>query len=283
MISTEFLKDLEKFSLIVRKKVTSKYQGQRSSQEAGRGLTIKEHRQYTTGDDIRAIDWKVFARTDDLFVKVFEEDRDLSVHLIIDSTKSMDYGKTISKFEYASMIGAGFLYLAMRGNERFRFSLIGQDLEVHPMKRGKPHFGSYVNTINMRKPKGKMEINEAIEIYRPVLKSKSLVIIISDFLFDAEKVEMALRSLKKHDVRVIQVLDQDEISLPFDGDFKFEDPESGQSLRTYVGQGPRADYFRRLNEHSDKLEKACESLGFEYYQANTGEPIFDSFFKIIKD
>jgi uncharacterized protein (DUF58 family) len=89
MISTEFLKDLEKFSLIVRKKITSKYQGQRSSQEAGRGLTIKEHRQYTVGDDVRAIDWKVFARTDDLFVKVFEEDRDLSVHLILDGTKSM--------------------------------------------------------------------------------------------------------------------------------------------------------------------------------------------------
>jgi uncharacterized protein (DUF58 family) len=181
------------------------------------------------------------------------------------------------------MIGAGFLYLAMRSNERFRYSLMGDDIEVHQMKRGKQHFGEYVNAINNRKPKGKMDIPSAIESYRHILKSKSLVIIVSDFLFDAHKVEMALRSLRKHDVRVIQVLDQEEITLPFDGDFKFEDPESGTNMRTYVGQGPRADYARRLEEHNGIIEKACETLGFEYYMANTSDPIFESFFRIIKD
>ncbi|MFT4308874.1 MAG: DUF58 domain-containing protein [Candidatus Woesearchaeota archaeon] len=281
MISTEFLKDLEKFSLIVRKKISSKYQGQRTSREPGRGITLREHRQYTSQDDIRTIDWKVYARTDDLFVRVYEEDKDLSVHLILDATKSMDYGNMISKYEYASMIGAGFLYLAMRSNERYKYTILGDDMEVHPMKRGRHHFGGYVNTINKRKPQGTMQLSDAIEAYRKILKSKSLVIIISDFLEDNERIDMMLRSLRKHDVRIIQVLDNDEIVLPFEGDYKFEDPESGTRMRTFIGQGPRAEYIRKLESHNNSIMQSCDTLGFEYYLANTSDPIFESFFNII--
>ena len=119
MITTEFLDELSRFNLVVQKRVTSNYIGPRKSIAAGRGLTFKEHRPYAPGDDIRLIDWKVFARTDDLHIKTFEEERNLTVHSIIDTSASMGFGKPVSKFDYAAMLGVGFGYLAMRENEKF--------------------------------------------------------------------------------------------------------------------------------------------------------------------
>ena len=91
MISTEFLDQLDRFHLVVKKRVTSNYIGPRRSIATGRGLTFKDHRIYSPGDDIRLIDWKVFARTDDLHIKTFEEERNLTVHIIMDSSASMGF------------------------------------------------------------------------------------------------------------------------------------------------------------------------------------------------
>ena len=122
MIDTSFLDQLGRFSLVVRKRVTSSYTGPRKSIASGRGMAFKDHRIYAPGDDFRLIDWKVFARTDDLYIKNYEEERNLTVHVIVDHSASMNFGKTLSKFDYASMLGVGFAYLAMKENEKFQFS-----------------------------------------------------------------------------------------------------------------------------------------------------------------
>lgn len=282
MITTEFLEDLEKFTLIIRKKITSKYSGSRASTEPGRGLTLKEYRQYTSGDDIRSIDWKVYARTDDLFVKVFEEDKDLSVHLILDTSLSMDYGSSISKFDYASMISAGFLFLAMHNNERFRFSFMRDDLEIHPMRRGRSHFAEFVNSVNEMKPSGKMSILDAVEGYKPLLKSKSMVIIVSDFLFESKEIDQAISNLAKHDVKIVRILDKDEVELPFEGDYKFQDLESENKLRTFITTSTRASYLSKLEKHNNEIMSICNSLGFDFHLVNTSQKVFDVFYEFLK-
>src|SRR3989344_3497360 len=128
VIDTSFLGQLDKFSLVVNKRVTSNYIGPRKSMALGRGLIFKEHRIYAPGDDIRSIDWRVYARTDDLYVKTYEEERNLTVHIIVDGSASMGFGKPASKFDYASMIGVGFAYLALRDNEKFQFSTFADQL-----------------------------------------------------------------------------------------------------------------------------------------------------------
>ena len=282
MISEEFLHDLEAFSLIVRKRITSKYSGSRSSFEPGRGLTLKEYRPYTPGDDVRSIDWKVFARSDELFVKIFEEDRDLTVHVIVDASRSMDYGASLSKFSYASMVAAGYLFLAMRGNERFRFSFMRDDLEIHPLRRGRNHFATYVNEANGLEPKGALGLRSAIENYLPLLRSKSLVIVVSDFLFDSEDLEYALGQLAKHDVQLVRVLDSDERSLPLEGDYRLTDLESGTKLRTFISPASRQAYLDRLEAHTHALSDLSSSLGFGFFDVTTSEPIFDAFYRIIR-
>ncbi|MEK6949756.1 MAG: DUF58 domain-containing protein, partial [Nanoarchaeota archaeon] len=104
MIKTDFLDQLDRFHLVVKKRVTSNYAGPRRSIATGRGLTFKDHRMYAPGDDIRLIDWKVFARTDDLYIKTFEEERNLVAHLIMDSSASMGFGSPVTKFDYAAML-----------------------------------------------------------------------------------------------------------------------------------------------------------------------------------
>ena len=109
MIKTDFLHELDRFSLVVHKRVTSNYAGPRRSIAFGRGVVFKDHRIYAPGDDYRAIDWKVFARTDDLYIKTYEEERNLVVHIIVDFSSSMNFGKPVTKFDYASMIGVGLI------------------------------------------------------------------------------------------------------------------------------------------------------------------------------
>ena len=93
MIDTSFLEQLTRFNLVINKRVTSNLTGPRRSVAAGRGLTFKDYRIYAPGDDFRSIDWKVFARTDDMFIKTFEEELSLVVHIIVDLSKSMDFGR----------------------------------------------------------------------------------------------------------------------------------------------------------------------------------------------
>ena len=188
MINTDFLDQLDRFHLVVKKKVTSSYVGSRKSIATGRGLTFKEHRVYAPGDDIRLIDWKVFARTDDLHIKTFEEERNFTAHIILDASASMGFGKPISKFDYAAMLGVGFAYLAMRENERFQFSTFSEKLDVFQPRRGMSQLASMVFHLNNTKTQGYSKLLDAMMQYKKVVGSRSLLVLISDFLIDVEEI-----------------------------------------------------------------------------------------------
>src|SRR3989338_8794563 len=207
MISTEFLDQLTKFHLIVSKRVTSQYAGPRKSIAMGKGIIFKDHRIYAPGDDIRRIDWRVYARTDDLYVKNYEEERNLTVHIIVDYSASMNYGKPFTKYDYAAMIGVGFAYLAMKDNEKFMFSTFSEELNVFQPRKGMSQLVSMVNFLNNLKTNGYSKILDSITKYKRFIGSRSLVVIISDFLISPDEINNALYLLGDNDVKVIQVLD----------------------------------------------------------------------------
>ena len=280
MITESFLKDLEKFVLITKKRITSKYSGSRKSILGGRGLTIKEYRPYTIGDDIRLIDWKVYAKTDDLFIKVYEEDKDLSINVILDSTLSMSYGKSITKFDYSSMISAAFLFLALKENERFRYSFIHDDIEVYNLKRGKKHFAEFVSIVNHKKPKGKLDLYSSIEKQKKFLKQKSMIILISDFLFPLEEIEKSLFLLKNHEVILVRVLDEEEYNPSFLGDYKLKNKELEIEKKVFLDENILKEYKKKLLEHENNIRKVCNNLKFEFYSFTTKKPIFDTLYEM---
>ena len=282
MISTQFLDQLRKFNLVVSKRVTSTISGPRKSLSAGSGLTFKDYRIYAPGDDIRMIDWKVYARTDNLYLKVHEEEKNLTVHVILDKSASMEFGKPVSKFDYASMIGVGIAYLALRENEKFQFATFADTLEIFQPKRGMGHLAAMVQHMNSIKPKGYSKLLDTIRQYKKVIGTKSMLVIASDFLVNIEEIREALYTLGDHEIKVIQVLDRTEKELKFEGDMKLIDSETKGMLRTFISPRMRMDYQHQLDAHCAKIEEACSKLGIQYNLAVTDVPIFDTFYKILE-
>ena len=281
MINTQFLDQLTRFNLVVNKRVTSTISGPRKSHAAGHGLTFKDYRIYAPGDDIRLIDWKVYARTDNFYLKVHEEEKNLTVHIIIDRSASMDFGKPISKFDYASMIGVGFGYLAMRENEKFQFSTFADTLELFQPKRGMSHLAAMVQHLNSIKPKGYSKLADTLRQYKKVIGSKSMLVVVSDFLVNIEEIREAFYMLGDHEIKIIQVLDRAEKDLKMEGDMKLVDSETKGMLRTFVSPRMRMEYQQQLDAHCAGIEEVCNKLGIQYNLAVTDTSIFDTFYKII--
>ncbi len=278
MIDTEFLGALEKLSLVVKKRVTSNLSGPRRSIAQGKGMLFKDHRIYSPGDDFRAIDWKVYARTDDLMIKNYEEERNLIVHIIVDKSLSMKYGK---KFDYASMIGIGFAYLAMKNNDKFQFATFSDDLDVYQPRRGSSQLISMVDYMNDLKLKGKTDLLTMSQRYRKMIGSRSLVVIISDFLRPLDEIKASLIYFHGHELNLVQVLDSKEKNLEYEGDFKLKDSESESMLRTYISPKLKQDYHKRMEEHIANIMHECDIRGIKFHQVSTDMPIFDSFYKVL--
>lgn len=280
-LDTTFLKQLNKFNLVVRKRVTSSFTGARQSISAGRGLIIKDHRIYAPGDDFRTIDWKVFARTDKLHVKKYEEERDVQVHLIIDSSSSMHFGKPFTKFEYAAMLALGYAYMAIGNNEKFQYCTFDDTLRTFRPKRGRQQLGLMVDHFNSTTPEGVSRFAEALEKYNQFLKTRSLVVIISDFLIGIDEIQKALAKLGDHEFTVIQVLDKSEIDLNLKGNLRLHDVETKGILQTFISRRLRYDYQDQLKNHIVSVEKACTELGMNYKLVSTEKPIFDTFYELL--
>jgi len=281
MITTEYLSGLDRFNLIMRKRVTSKYAGARPSVMTGKGATIKDYRIYCDGDDFRQIDWKVYARTDNLYIKRHEEEKNLVLHVIIDSSASMNYGKP-TKFEYAAMLGIGFAYIAMRGNEKFQYATFSNTLEMFQPKRGMSHLASMVELLNSTKPQGTSDFAKTMAGYRKFIGTKSMVILISDFLFDPDNAKEGLYQLGNNDVKVIQILDPSEKKLSIEGDVKLKDLETNNLLRTYVSSKLKSDYQRKLEQHTQQMQQASIATRSSFHTITTDTQIFDAFYEILK-
>jgi len=282
MIDLAFLNELKKFSLVVRKRVTSKYIGPKRSIMAGGGMVFKDYRMYSPGDDFRAIDWKVYGRTNHLIVKTFEEERNLEVHIVLDVSKSMDYGGKINKFEYAAMIGVGFAYLALRDNSKFNFSTFSNELETFKSKRGMRQLAEMVDYLNKSKTKGESKMLAAMTQYKNYISSKSMIILISDFLIGIDEIKEALLRLSKHEVKVVQILDKEETDIGIEGDYKLKDSETSEMTQTFISNRLRLKFRDELDKHTAEIRDACGKLGYSFYQITTDKPLFDAFYEILE-
>ena len=153
-IDISFLPRLNRLGLLVKKRITSSMAGSRPSIVKGRGLTITDYRPYVKGDDLRFLDWKLYARTDKDYIKLFEEDRSLTVHIILDRSTSMDFGSgNTTKFEYGCMIGLAYVYLTLHNNDKFVFSTFAEDLTFHRPHKGMSQLASIIDNLKQLKVK----------------------------------------------------------------------------------------------------------------------------------
>ena len=282
MIDISFLKHLDRLDLILKKKIVSPFVGVRESKMSGRGLLFKDYRAYAQGDDIRSIDWKVFARTEDLYMKSYEEEKFLTNHIIVDMSASMDFGTPLKKSEYAAMLAIGFAYLALKNNERFVVSTFSDKLTLLRARRGRRQLAAILNHLTSKNAEGKSNFESSVGSYKQLIHSKSSVIIISDFLYDIEQIRNALLKLKKNNLILIQVLDEVEAKLNLEGEFKLQDKESKGILRTFISPFLKKQYLNKLYEHDVGIKRLCEQLGATFYIADTSTPIYDHFYALLR-
>ncbi len=281
MIRTDFLRQLEAFNLVIRKKVVSSFTGDRRAEKLGSGMVFGDYANYSYGDDFKNIDWKAYARSDRLFVKRYEEDRNLTVHIIVDFSGSMDFGDRIKKYEYASMIALGFSYIAYKNNERFVLSVFDDKLDFVKPSRGRAQIASIMEYLNNKKPAGQSKFFDSLARYKELIHSRSMVVIISDFFYDTEQIDMILRRFKKNKIVMIQVLDALEKNLNIEGDFRLVDLESDASMHTFVDPYVRKKYFEELNGHQAKIRGICDSIKADFYVASSDEDVFDVFYRVL--
>ena len=280
MIDTEFLHLLDKFSLVLNKRVTSNYRGERQSKVVGSGLIFRDYSPYMYGDDFRAIDWRQYAKTRKLYVKRYEEDRNLTVHVVLDYSASMQFGKPL-KCVYAAQVALGFIYMALKNNENFVLATFSDSLEVFRPRKGRKQLVALLDYLNQKKPIGKSQLAESLLSYGSIVQSKSLLIIISDFLYDADQIRTVLHRYKDNKIICVQVLDTTELHLSLEGDFTLVDLEDKTSVKTFVDPYVRQQYLDALHHHSSLVKEACDKVDAEFYQVNTSTPIFDTFFEIL--
>ncbi|MFB6207946.1 MAG: DUF58 domain-containing protein [Candidatus Nanohaloarchaea archaeon] len=279
MIEIDFLDELDRFQLALKKNSLEMQEGEQSSESTGHGMIFKDHKQYVPGDDIRRIDWKAYARTGDYFVKRYEEEKNVTLHVLLDRSSSMNYGSP-SKYDYAAKIGIALAYMALNTNDRYRFSVFSETLTDISSGRRNANLAKIVDTLNSMRQTPESKIERCVTEYSSRIKNKSAVIILSDFLSDIESIESGLESLQNTDALLVNVFDSNELNPGMEGDKILTDPESDSRLRTYLSKRTKERYRGRLQEHISELEEVAHGHGAEYLQVSTQQDIFESFLSV---
>ena len=279
MIEAEFLKELEQFQVALEKNSSEMKQGEQQSNFSGQGMIFKDHKEYVPGDDIRRIDWKAYARTKEFFIKRYDEERNVTLHIVLDRSSSMDFGD-INKYEYGGKIGLGLAYMTMKTNDRFKYSVFSETLTDLTSARRNGNLVRLIDTLNGMRKTPESRVEHCITEYSSRIKNKSVVVIISDFLTDLEQIESSLQALKGSQVILVNVFDKEELDPSFSGDTILEDPESDSTLRAYLSRSTKSSYKSKLKKHTEEIEELCDKYQASYYMMSTGEDFFDSFIDI---
>lgn len=263
MDTKELLKKVRKIEIKTRRLSDHIFGGEYHSTFKGRGMTFSEVRQYQFGDDVRNIDWNVTARYNEPYVKVFEEERELTMMLMVDISGSKLFG-TVEQFknEIATEIAATLAFSATQNNDKIGLILFSDEIELYiPPKKGRSHVLRIIRELIELNPKSKhTNISEALKFLSNVMKKKAIVFVLSDFL--AENYKQTLKiAAGKHDITGIRVYDKHEESIPNLGMVQMEDEESGELVLVNtsskkVRQNYSAYYQDKVNYFKDAFTKS---------------------------
>lgn len=201
----------------------------------GYSTEFRQHRPYRAGDDLKYLDWKLFARSDRLYTRQFRDTTNVPVMIVLDSSASMEFGEPVTKHRYASIIAAAVAYVASdQGNAVGLISMSGGGLKYLPARGGHQHLRTLIAMIDRLAPSGTWDSAQTIDRAAQLMGRKGIVIVISDLYDDEEQTSRALRRLTRHghDVSVLQVLAPDERELTARGQIEFIDAETGEKRLT---------------------------------------------------
>ena len=260
MDTKELLKKVRKIEIKTRRLSDHIFSGEYHTSFKGRGMTFSEVRQYQYGDDIRAIDWNVTARYNEAHVKVFEEERELTMMLMVDISGSESFGsKNQFKKDIVTEIAATMAFSATQNNDKIGLILFSDQIELYiPPKKGKSHVLRIIRELIEFEPKSnKTDISQALKFLSGTQKKKAIVFLISDFMSDEYEHTLKIAS-KKHDITGIRVFDIREEKLPNLGMVPMLDAETGETQ--LVNTGSKAIRMEYEKEYQNKVDYFIETF-----------------------
>jgi uncharacterized protein (DUF58 family) len=264
---------IQNLELVARTVVDGFIGGLHHSPYLGLSTDFAEHRPYMPGDDIRRVDWRVYGRTDRFYVKEFEADTNANLIVLLDVSRSMDYGAPVSKLDYARMLAASLLYLSRR--QRDRVGLVTFDTGVLDyVPPSAKHLERSLHTLDRRGAAGRGGLTDPLRKMAEIIRRRSILVLVSDCYGDPDATVRGLAALRNrgHDVLVFQTLDPTELEFPFDEARPFEDLETGERVPV-VPATMRDEYRRLVRAHCDTLARRLGDHRIDYYLAETGKPL----------
>lgn len=272
----EAIKRIGRLEVRARHIVEGFLSGMHRSPYFGQSVEFLQHREYVPGDDLRHVDWQVWARQDRLYVKQFEEDTNLRCHLLVDVSNSMRYGNgDLTKYEYACTIASTLAYLILKQQDAVGCVSFDEKIRLRaPVRSKRNHIMSVIETLNVSEPADKTDMFEILRGVAENFPRRGMTILVSDLLSDPELTLKGLRLLRQrgHDVLVFHVMDDDEIDFPFNGPTRFEGLETDE----YLNCNPRSlrdGYLEALKEFLDQMRRGCAKHTVDYALVKTSDPL----------
>ena len=272
----EAIKRIARLDLRARHIVEGFLSGMHRSPYFGQSVEFLQHREYVAGDDLRHVDWKVWARQDRLYVKQFEEDTNLRCTMVVDVSKSMQYGTgAFNKYEYAATVAASLSYLVLQQQDAVGCITFDEKVRMRiPIRSKRNHIHSIIESLNVETPKDKTEVYDVLKTITETVPRRGMIILVSDLLGDVEGIMKGLKLLRQrgHDVLVFHVMDDDELDFEFSGPMRFDGLETDDFLNCNP-RSLREGYLDALHEFLDSVRRQCAQNVVDYALIRTSDPL----------
>lgn len=272
------LSRIARLELRARAVVEGVISGMHRSPHRGSSVEFAQHRDYTPGDEIRHIDWKVYARSDRYHIKQFEEETNLKATLVIDSSSSMDYkgeGSALSKREYAAVSAAALATLLLKQRDAVGMAAFDEGVrQFIPPASTSAHMRLLLENLERKESRPKTDLGDTFHDLAERIKRRGLLLVFSDLFTDPEEIMRGLQHFKhrRHEVILFHVLDRDELTFPFKESARFEGMEGEEALLAEPN-ALRREYLNAFGAYLDRLRKGCRELGMDYVQLPTDQPV----------
>lgn len=267
------LRKINRLTLVANQVRAGMMKGERRSSKRGASLEFADYRDYTPGDDLRRLDWNAYARLDRPFLKLFEEEEDLAVHILVDASQSMDWGAgEAHKFRYAIRLAAALGSIALSTGDRLTAVTLhgAQTGPAFGPTRGPQNTLRLLEFLEAQKASGATDLNRALRDYALAAHRPGLAVLLSDLL-SVDGYENGLGQLQSRgfEVAVLHLLSPDELEPPLAGDLRLVDVETGQTQEVSLDSGLRQQYRQRVEDWRAEIQAWCRRRGIRCLPVNT--------------
>ena len=295
LLDESFLRKIDRLTLVSKRVRAGSLKGERRSLKRGTSVEFADYRDYTPGDDLRQVDWNIYARLERVFLKLFEEEEELTIHVLLDCSRSMDWSgpsaeiatvedgearDQYNKLRYAKQTAAAISYMALAAMDRVSLSALftgRTNMEARlPMIRGKNQTVRMIRFVEDLKSGSSGDLNAALRTYASTTRQPGLLFLLSD-LFAPGGCEDGLRALQGagHEVAILHILSPDEVNPTVRGDFKLVDSETGESQEVSIDNTALEAYRKEFTAWQHGLLDFCQRRSINYIQIETNTSFED--------